>query len=142
MSRRSLILCLVALAVLILGTGAAVAFLYSGTDGKKDRKEIRGDRDAGFALLSAVPSDAVMLACFSNAGAAPSGTYGDIVLPQSSAKSEAVVSMHYSGKLMPLYAFDAGKAADAPSEDASALIEAGHCKSHKFIFTKYWLKNM
>ena len=124
MSRRSLILCLVALAVLILGTGAAVAFLYSGTDGKKDRKEIRGDRDAGFALLSAVPSDAVMLACFSNAGAAPSGTYGDIVLPHSSAKSEAVVSMHYSGKLMPLYVFDAGKAADAPSEDASALIEA------------------
>jgi hypothetical protein len=113
MSRRSLILCLVALAVLILGTGAAVAFLYSGTDGKKDRKEIRGDRDAGFALLSAVPSDAVMLACFSNAGAAPSGTYDDIVLPQSSAKSEAVVSMHYSGKLMPLYVFDAGKSGDA-----------------------------
>ena len=37
MSRKSIILCLAVLAVMILGIGVAVAVLYSGTGGEKTR---------------------------------------------------------------------------------------------------------
>lgn len=123
MSRKSLIFCLVALAVLILGTGTAVAFLYSGVgDGGRDGN--RAVEVAEFPLLSAVPSDAVMLACLSQSGDAPAGVFGKIVLPQHALKSASVVSLHYSAGLVPLYVFDAGRASSEPSEDASSLMEA------------------
>lgn len=74
MSRKSLILCIVALAVLVLGTGIAVAFLYSGVDGGKGGKESRNVDDFGQTLLAAVPSDAVLLASYSKAEDAVHGT--------------------------------------------------------------------
>ncbi len=122
MSRKSLILCIVALAVLVLGTGIAVAFLYSGVDDGKGGKESRNVDDFGQTLLAAVPSDAVLLASYSKAEDAVHGTFDGMDVPDHFLKSPAVVSMHYSGGLIPLYIFDAGSAADEPSEDAGVLM--------------------
>lgn len=124
MSRRSLILCLAALAVLVIVTGTAVAFLYSGVDGGKGGKETRSADGTGQMLLAAVPSDAVLLASYAKAGDAVHGTFAGIDVPDPVLKSPAVVSMHYAGGLMPLYIFDAGPASDVPSEDAAALISS------------------
>lgn len=109
MSRKSLILCLSILAALIVGTGIAVAFLYKGVEpdnGKKTSKVVSQDR---YRLLAAVPSDAVLVACFSDKG--PQGR-------------PMAVSMHYSGKLLPLYVYDAGvpKETGDLSDEASQLI--------------------
>ena len=109
MSRKSLILCLSILAALIVGTGIAVAFLYKGVEpdnGKKTSKVVSQDR---YRLLAAVPSDAVLVACFSDKG------------PQ---ERPMVVSMHYSGKLLPLYVYDAGLPGETGdlSDEASQLI--------------------
>ena len=111
MSRKSLILCLSVLAFLIIGTGVAVAFLYKDTDAGKGKKTVKVADQERYGLLSAVPSDAVLVACFSDKG--PSG-------------SRMAVSLHYSGKLLPLYIYDAGKPTEAgdPSEEAAALIDS------------------
>lgn len=107
MSRKSLIACLVALAVLVAGTGIAVAVLYSGmeTDGKtvRDVADMTGGR-----LLSAVPSDAVMVGSFDGKG--PFG-------------SQMVVSLHYSGKLIPLYIYDSGKSSELPLPEVEEVIK-------------------
>ena len=109
MSRKSLILCLSILGALIVGTGIAVAFLYKGVEpdnGKKTSKVVSQDR---YRLLAAVPSDAVLVACFSDKG------------PQ---ERPMAVSMHYSGKLLPLYVYDAGLPGETGdlSDEASQLI--------------------
>lgn len=110
MSRNSIILCLSVLAFLVVGTGIAVAFLYkdvdSGKDGRKTVKVVDQDR---YTLLSAVPSDAVLVACFSERGPLD---------------SRMAVSLHYSGKLLPLYVYDAGKPSELPSEKASTLVDS------------------
>lgn len=110
MSRNSIILCLSVLAFLVVGTGIAVAFLYkdvdSGKDGRKTVKVVDQDR---YTLLSAVPSDAVLVASFSERGPLD---------------SRMAVSLHYSGKLLPLYVYDAGKSSELPSEKASALVDS------------------
>lgn len=106
MSRKSLIACLVALAVLVAGTGIAVAVLYSGTD--TDRMSGHDVADSpGFRLLSAVPSDAVMVGAFDRKG--PFG-------------SQMVVSLHYSGKLVPLYVYDSGKSSELRSPEVEEVI--------------------
>ena len=63
MSRKSLIICLAVLAVMIVGIGISVAVLYSGTDNSKDKEMTKVAGDSRFLLLPAVPSDAVMLCC-------------------------------------------------------------------------------
>ncbi|MBR2163046.1 MAG: hypothetical protein IJ954_04120, partial [Bacteroidales bacterium] len=108
MSRKSLILCLAALAVLILGTGVAVAFLYSGLDSDAKTMSSQVSDQSRYMLLSAVPSDAVLVACFAKEGMLD---------------SKVAVSMHYSGKLMPLYIYDAGKASQVPSDEAAVLLD-------------------
>lgn len=108
MSRKSLILCLTALAVLILGTGVAVAFLYSGLDSDAKTRSSQVSDQSRYMLLSAVPSDAVLVACFAKEGMLD---------------SKVAVSMHYSGKLMPLYIYDAGKASQVPSDEAAVLLD-------------------
>ena len=111
MSRKSLILCLSVLAFLIIGTGVAVAFLYKDTGTSKEKKAVKVADQERYGLLSAVPSDAVLVACFSDKG------------PWD---SRMAVSLHYSGKLLPLYIYDAGKPSETgePSEDASSLIDS------------------
>ena len=124
MSRNSIILCLSVLAFLVVGTGIAVAFLYkdvdSGKDGRKTVKVMDQDR---YALLSAVPSDAVLVACLSDRGPLD---------------SRMAVSLHYSGKLLPLYVYDAGKPSETPSEKASALVDSLESKG---LATEYAVGN-
>lgn len=124
MSRKSLILCLAALAAMILGTGIAVAFLYSGTGDRSDRSRSRLSDDGRYELLYAVPSDAVLVGCFSRASSACAGPLAGFSFPSalsaafedgslaSFEKSDLTVSMHYSGKLLPLYVFDASRATE------------------------------
>lgn len=109
MSRKSLILCLSVLAVLVVGTGLAVAFLYSGVESSKPAKSSKVASQDRYRLLAAVPSDAVLVACFSDKGMLD---------------SRMAVSMHYSGKLLPLYVYDAGKASELPSDAAASLIDS------------------
>lgn len=109
MDRKSLILCLSVLAVLVLGTGVAVAFLYSDVDSGRDRKTAKVADTGRNRLLAAVPSDAVLVACFSDEG------FLD---------SRVTVSMHYSGKLLPLYIYEVGAPSEEPSEDAVKLMES------------------
>lgn len=130
MNRKSLILCFSALAAMLLAVVVAVAVLYHDTDRKPDV-------DARYELLQAVPSDAVALAClaqvkdaalpaFSGFGflsdlseAAAQGMFGTLE------QAPMALSLHYSGKLAPLYVFDAGAASQTPSSDASALMDFG-----------------
>jgi hypothetical protein len=134
MSRKSLILCLAVLAIMILGVGVAVVFLYSGTsDGKARSGDSVPDQER-YLLLPAVPADAVLVACMSDVEDACAGVLSGFPFPaaladtiskggfRSLASSGMAVSMHYSGKLQTLYVFDAGKASPEPSEDALALM--------------------
>ena len=111
MSRKSLIFCLSILAVLVVGIGVAVAILYSGTGSGSEsgaKKAAKVVSQSRYQLLSAVPSDAVLVACFSKEG---------------QLNAPVTVSMHYSGKLLPLYVYDAGKPSDVPSEEAQKLMD-------------------
>lgn len=106
MSRKSLILCLSVLAFLIIGTAVAVGFLYKGAGSDKSSKTVRVAGQERFSLLAAVPSDAVLVACLSGKGIHD---------------SKMVVSLHYSGKLLPLYVYDAGKPSAGEEHAAEAL---------------------
>ncbi len=117
MSRKSLIICLAALALMIVGVGVAVAFLYSGTDSGSRRENVVPDEER-FLLLPAVPADAVFVACLSDTDAAPFMLPSD--LPSVSGK--VTVSLHFNGSLQTLYVFDTGKAMPEPSEEASSLL--------------------
>lgn len=128
MSRKSLILCLAVLAVMIVGIGAALYVLYSGTgETAKAAVEKVGD-DSKFALLPAVPSDAVMLCSFVDAGKCLERIYSGTEFPKALKDSGAklgkmTVSLHFSGKLSSLYVLDAGKASTQPSADAERMME-------------------
>ncbi len=118
MSRKTLIICLAAMAAMILGIGIAVAVLYSGTGGGEAKGNVVPDQER-FILLPAVPSDAVFVACMSKADKAvnmlPSG------IPSVSVP--VAISLHYNGDLQTLYVFDAGPASAEPSEDAAVLLD-------------------
>ena len=111
MSRKSLILCLAAIAVMIIGIGVAVAVLYSGVDAgdKGSRSEASVGKRA--AMLSAVPSDAVLVGCFSDASRVG-------FLPFNDVKRPVTWSLHYIGKLISLYVFDM---AGAQAEDEKVV---------------------
>ena len=123
MSRKTLILCLAVLSAMFLALGIAIAFLYSGTGSGDRRQEV--DMDGACTCLAAVPSDAVLVACSSRLDRACSGFLASYQFPDSlltyidrgdlaSMKKNAVaVSLHYSGKLIPLYVFDIDGASDA-----------------------------
>ena len=129
MSRKSLIICLAVLAVMIVGIGISVAVLYSGTDNSKDKEMTKVAGDSRFLLLPAVPSDAVMLCCFSDAEKVSQSIYGNSAFPSKLMESGArlgrmTASLHFAGKLSTLYVLDLGKAASQPSADAEAVMEA------------------
>lgn len=140
MNRKSLILCLAVLAVMILGVGIAVAFLYSGTDSGQTRKGNAVPDQERYLLLPAVPADAVLVACLSDAEDAAStllsgfsfmsslsdsldaGRFHDV------ASASMSLSLHFNGDLQALYVFDAGKASSVLSADFADLMafaEAG-----------------
>lgn len=131
MSRKSLIICVAVLAVMVIGIGVAVSVLYSGTGSQKEVVEKVSD-DSRYLLLPAVPSDAVVLCCLS----APEKALPDIIagsdFPSELASAMAnagvkigrmTVSLHFSGKLIPLYIFDMGKASAQPSESAALVMQ-------------------
>ena len=123
MSRKTLIMCVAVLAAMFIALGIAVAFLYSGTGSGERKREM--DLDGAYTCLAAVPSDAVLVACSSRLDKACSGLLSSYQLPDSlfayidrgdlaSMKRNSVaVSLHYSGKLIPLYVFDIDGASDA-----------------------------
>ena len=130
MNRKSLIACLAGLASMIVAVAAAVAILYH--DGGKDRP-LR----SRFQLLQAIPSNAVMVVSLTElddvcmpafAGfdftAALAGNMSEGRF-ETLAKLPMALSLHYSGKLTPLYLFDTGAASPDPSSDAAALMELG-----------------
>ncbi len=118
MNRKSLIICLAALAAMILGIGVAVAFLYSGTGSGKAKGNAVPDQER-YLLLPAVPADAVFVACMSDSDDA------SFMLPSDfpDVSMRTAVSLHYNGDLQALYVFDAGKASSEPNEDASVLLD-------------------
>lgn len=135
MSRKSLIICLAVLAAMILGVGIAVVFLYSGVDSSQTRKGNDVPDQERYLLLPAVPADAVLVACMSDAEDASAGllsgfdftsALADSIAAgrfRSVASSSMAVSLHYNGDLQALYVFDAGKASSEPSEDFSSLMD-------------------
>ena len=145
MNRKTIIACIVALAVLALVVAAAVFFLYSGT-GKTRASSIASDGKTG--LLAAVPSDAVMVVEFQDLKTACSflsdsagcfryfaGCGEDGVIQSFLAKAAgaglgslksagAVLSLHYNGSLVPLLAVDAGRAGEAGREETEFVSSA------------------
>ena len=114
MSRKSLILCLVALAVMILGIGLAVAFLYSETGGTGVQKKVRvADSDRSLALC-AVPSDAVLVAAYKKSGSF-----------LTSVEAPLATSLHYyAGKLHKLHVLNLDgclEMADAVVQEAESM---------------------
>ena len=86
---------------LLLAVGVAVFYLYSGMEWDYD-----GDSAKGPVVLTAVPSDAAMVACGTVAELCP---FND---PSFDAikKHKMSISLHYSGKFHSLYAVDLNKA--------------------------------
>ena len=133
MNRKSLILCLAVLAIMILGVGAAVAVLYSDGGGKQTRSGNVVPDQERYLLLPAVPADAVLVACMSDVKDATEGVLSGFAFPdslssrlhqvKSIASAPMTVSLHYSGSIHALYVFDAGKASAQPSDDASVLMD-------------------
>ena len=123
MNRRTLILFLVLLAVLTAGIGVAVAFLYSDTGKGGERTVTQVAEDDRYLLFHAFPSDAVLVACVDNLSEALPGMYDSLDLSDDFADLGSAVSLHYSGELTALYAFDLGKSSAVPSDRATALIE-------------------
>ena len=134
MSRKSLIMCLGALGAMLLAMVIAIAVLYHDGD-KKDKKV-----EPRYGLFQAVPSDAVAMACLSHvkdvsqpafSGFAFLSSLSDAVSQgrfTTLAESPMAFSLHYSGKLAPLYIFDAGAASPDPSSEASDLMDFGRSK--------------
>ena len=123
MNRKTLILCLSVLAVMALGLGAAVAFLYSGTGSERPASSKVAD-ESRYLLLPAVPSDAVAVFCFSDIEEA-SMDFFECGLTEAAGSSRTVVSVHHcgAGELKPLFIFDAGRASSSPSETVSSIVE-------------------
>ena len=129
MSRKSLIICLAALAAMLLFITIGVAVLYSGTDTK--RVEYKVADNSQFMLLPAVPTDALAICCFSEPASVLSGVVSDNGFAASLASSgmgldNMVVSLHFAGKVRPLYVFDAG---DADKESEIEVMVSGLARS-------------
>lgn len=123
MNRKSLIFCLAVLAVMIVGIGVAVAFLYSGTGSSKTGSTQVADENR-YLLLPAVPSDAVAVFCFADAEESYAGAFS-AGIQDAADDSRIVMSLHHSGKtLVPLFIIDAGRTSDQLSEVGQAVVEA------------------
>ena len=110
MSKKALIVSLVVLLGLIGLVAVGVVFLYSDTG--SNSKDYTVEDNSQYLLLPAIPTDALVVGCF----AEPESVLPSIVSNNgfASALSTAgvkldnmVVSLHFSGKVHPLYVFDA-----------------------------------
>ena len=131
MNRKSLILCLAVLAVMVIGVGVAVAVLYSGVDDGGGRGGNSVPDQGRYLLLPAVPSDAMAVCCFAQAEAGMRGLLNGFEFPADLAENMAAgkfkdlsssrlaVSLHYGGELEALYIFDAGRSSQEPLKSCS-----------------------
>lgn len=143
MSRKAILICVSAVAVLVIGVAVAVSVLYSGVDtGGRDRSAKVDLSDGEFALFQAVPSDAVAVIEFSSLQSAfgilassplistlaeGRGDYSGFISRLRSAggklmSDHAVLSFHYSGRLVPLLVADAGRAGSEAGDDVRAVM--------------------
>ena len=133
MSRKSIILCLIALAVMFVGIGVAVMTLYSDVESPKASKKSHVAADDRHMALSAVPSDAVLVASFADSRSVAPSLIKGLEIQSGYGKSRMVVSLHYSGKVLPLYVFEAkgdeatidAFAADLGSKGLSVSVKNG-----------------
>lgn len=138
MSRKSLILCVAVLTAMILALGIAIAFLYSGSGKESGRQKV--SLDGAECCLAAVPSDAVLVLCTSRADKAFGGVLSSYALPDSlyqsmergdlaSLKRRPVsVSLHYSGKLIPLYVFYVDGLSETSSANLMSMVSSMGCQ--------------
>ena len=124
MSRKSIIISLIALAVMLLGVGVAVLCLYSDVELPSVSERHRVSDDDRHAVLSAIPSDAALVACFKDSRKVVPELLDGMECPEQMKKSSMAVSLHYSGKLLPLYVFDADEEESAGTL-AAALRDRG-----------------
>lgn len=143
MSKKTILICLAAIAVLLIAVAVAVAVLYSGV-GDDSRTSLD---DSRYGLVPAVPADAVAVFRFDSMDdmvSLLSGTpsVAPFVSPDPSSpfarfvsalgrmssegkiplhSSQAVVSNHYIGSPVPLVVVDAGRSGSSSAEDAAAL---------------------
>ena len=134
MSRKILIFCFSALAAIAVLAVAALAFYNRGKAPSLPVEE-------RYCLAYAVPSNAVMVCFMTDASALSSpalsafefhGALDDFLRSGAAGtmgEAPMAISMHYSGKLTPLYLFDAGEE-DVPSAEVEALIRFAH--DHKY----------
>lgn len=123
MSRKSIILCLIALAVMFVGIGVAVMTLYSDVESPKASKKSHVAADDRHMVLSAVPSDAVLVASFADHRSVAPALIQGLELQSGSSRSRMAVSLHYSGKLLPLYVFET-KGDEMTSETFASDLES------------------
>ena len=141
MSRKSLIICLATLAAMLVALGVAIAFLYSGTDGGKS---VKVSYSGPLGCLSAVPSDAALVSCFKRSDIACNDVLRGVKLADSLAsemergsleslrKSPMSLSLHYSGKLIPLFVWDMSNVSEQTAADFSEkLAEMGQHAERK-----------
>ena len=155
MNKNALISCIAALAVLVAVVATAVFFLY--TDGGNSGKKAVVTPRSEYKLLSAVPSDAAMLMCFSKTSEAiatlndSTQVFGVLLTDACNQKhpfldfvklckgqslgdlrsGNAVVSLHYSGTMEPLMIISAGSVpADTTSDIRRVMALADSAKLH------------
>lgn len=142
MNRKTIILCASVLVVFAIIVAVALSVLYSGAG--KGKNSLASDRE--YALLSAIPSDAVLFFKFENletavdAVCSPNSSLhffsgknsadnkfvsflGSLSSETCLSSSECAISVHYVGDLMPLLVIDASKAEEKPVEDAARLLQ-------------------
>ncbi len=132
MSRKSIILSLIALAVMLLGVGVAVLYLYSDMELPVHAGKSQVEDDSRHVVLSAVPSDASLVACFKDARKVAPGLVAGFSWPESVRRTPMAVSLHYSGRLIPLFIFETDeneKAALTESLQAAGLTVDGSVTS-------------
>lgn len=148
MSRKSIILCLSVLAVLLLGLGVAIAVLYADVD-RGGNGYGHTEATAGVhSCIAAIPSDAVMLSFHANAGSACRTLLSSFPFPSlisekiqdgtlaSVRKAPMAVSLHYVGKLHGLYVIDIAKVTDesvSALENIASEASLHFCKTGSFV---------
>ncbi len=137
MNKKTLIICSIIVAVLLIGAATAVFFLYSDVEQPTVAKGTLDDSRYGF--FQVVPADAVSVIYVQNASTAqsllsvssptipmiPNGKIRDFISSLGSstlgplASQQAILSCHYVGQVEPLYVMDVGKSsAETPSQVA------------------------
>ncbi len=139
MNRKTIIFCIVLIAVLIAGAAAAVVVLYSG-HGRVQADSTVDLSDSRCGFFAAVPSDAVAVFCFGGPGSAasllagaepslpllPDGAFRKFLDSVAAAdlgslrSSQTILSAHYVGGLEPLFIVDLCRSgANEPSQTAT-----------------------